>query len=111
MATEIYQIKESEDTILIVNENEGTVVFIATERNGIDGADGADGDGGVTYTATLGDVTTVTISSATHEVPNVRNITVFDPDGDTVFLSFRLVDNNVSIESNISLLNHTIKIF
>lgn len=48
MATEIYQITETDETILIVNEVEDTVVFIATERNGIDGQDGADGADGAT---------------------------------------------------------------
>jgi len=53
--SEIYQIQEAEDTILIVsevadssvlvvNEPPPPAIFIATERNGIDGEDGSPGD-------------------------------------------------------------------
>lgn len=106
--TEIFQIKEASDNVILVNETVETAVFIATERNGVDGADG---EGSVTYTATLGSVTSVTISSATHDVPTVKNVKIYHPDGYDVSVAYRIVSNNVTIDSNINLLNHSVKIY
>lgn len=116
---EIYQIIESESTVLLVSESSDSsvllvsetienAIYIATERNGQDGADGI---GSVTYSANLGSVTTVTITEATHEVPVVRNVTLFDTSGNAVSVAYNIVNNDVIIESNVNLLNHSIKIY
>lgn len=116
---EIYQVKEALDTVLLVNEPVESVVYIAvepiekavyisTERNG---TDGEDGEGSTTYTATLGSVTSITISSATHDVPTVKNVKIYHPDGYDVSVTYRIVSNNVTIDSNVNLLNHSVKIY
>jgi hypothetical protein len=88
-------------------------VPINLEVNGARGPRGhnGNGDGGGEYTATLGSVTTATIFSATHNLSTVKNVVIYHPDGKEVSIVFSVVNNNVTVESNINLLNHIIKIY
>lgn len=79
----------------------------------IKGPQGDQGPAGVAevYSATLGSVTSATIASATHGITEVKNVTIYHPDGNEVSVPFSVVTNDVIINSNINLLNHIIKIY
>lgn len=81
--------------------------------NGARGPRGLDGDGsgGGYYSTTLGSVMTATIFSTTHNLSIVKNVTMLRPDGMEVSVVYSVVNNNVTVESNINLLNHIIKIY
>ena len=65
------------------------------------------------YTVTLGNVTTVTITGATHLVPNVSGINVFNTSNKNVMVSYDInsTNQNVTINSNISLNSHRLEIY
>lgn len=60
------------------------------------------------YSTTLDDVTEVTIDD--HGLSNINGIFVYTPEGDEVSVAYNLTGLTVSVTSNISLLNHVIKI-
>lgn len=66
---------------------------------------------GQSYTTTLPDTFSITISEATHEVPSVNGIRVTTPDGQLVSVVVTIFNNDVTLTSNVSLLNHILKIF
>lgn len=116
--TEIYQIQEEQDTIiivndvdsnpvLIVNESVENAIFIVTERNGVDGLPGTS----LVYEEVFGSVYDILIESETHGIPSVRNVTLFHPDGDEVSIAYTVMNNDVMLYSNINLINHTVKIY
>ena len=60
------------------------------------------------YSTTLDDVTEVTIND--HGLSNINGIFMYTPEGDEVSVAYNLTGLTVSVTSNISLLNHILKI-
>jgi hypothetical protein len=60
------------------------------------------------YSTTLDDVTEVTIND--HGLSNINGIFMYTPEGDEVSVAYNLTGLTVSVISNISLLNHILKI-
>jgi len=91
---------------IFVNESQsGTPVIIVTERSG------RDGSGLPTYNTTLGNVTTATITSGTHGLTNINGVAVYTADNQSVSVAYVVDALTVIIQSNISLLNHKLKIY
>lgn len=62
----------------------------------------------VYYEQVLGNVTTITIPYTTHGIPYIGSVVVLDPSGNHVDVPINLTGTDVSLNSNISLLNHKI---
>lgn len=67
---------------------------------------------GASYKTTLTDVLSLTVLSSVHGISNVSGITVLDTLNENFNVKYRIETNgDVYIESNVSLLNHTLIIF
>lgn len=65
-----------------------------------------------TFSKTLGDVLTTTIPAIEHNLPIVHDVKLFTSDLQEISIVYAIdVDQNITINSNISLLNKIIKIF
>lgn len=60
------------------------------------------------YEYTFTNVTNETILSATHGIPTVSSVTFLNTANEEISVYYKIVSNNVEVESNISLLNHKI---
>lgn len=64
------------------------------------------------YVTILDDVLTVYIPRTTHKLSSVHNITVLNSDGEKIMLGYSIdSNNNVTVNSNVSLLNHKLIIY
>lgn len=62
------------------------------------------------YEIIAGDVLTMEIPYSQHKVASITAVYVYQPDGDQAFVVWSESGLTVYIESNVSLLNHTILI-
>lgn len=63
------------------------------------------------YSVTLPSTLTYTVLQATHGLSNVSGINLYTPSGQSVITEYTVIANDVTVYSNVDLLNHILKIY